>query len=480
MSGLAAARLLAGATPVAGGIDYRDRAERVVLLEASERLGGKVLTTAFAGGPVDLGPDQFLRRDPSTERLCRLLGLGDDLVAPGTGTAAVFTSGRPRQLPSGLVLGIPTDLAALRASGLVSEAAVEYARGDSKRRGPVLAASDAGFGDSGSLTLPSSERSAGAILRARLGDEIVDRLIDPLIGGINAGSLDNLSLGIVAPQVARALVGHRDVIAPLAASASAPSRGGPSPFIGIAGGLSRLVRGIEDELRQLGCDVRLSCPALRIRPANLRSGFVVETPEAEVESDAVVVALPARPAASVLRDLAPEASEHLGTIDYASVATVTFAFDRPMPSALAGWSGILVPRVEGTLTTALSLLSQKWPWMSKESGGSSLVRVSAGRHLDTRVDSLSDNALCRVLAGELAQVSGMTAEPTKCLVQRWTEAFPQYAPGFSALVCALRRALGSRPGIELAGAALGGIGIPACITSGERAAEAVRGALGRS
>ncbi|MFZ0173412.1 MAG: protoporphyrinogen oxidase [Acidimicrobiales bacterium] len=486
VSGLAAARLLAGGSAVSDSALPDGKAETlersrlsrpvddVVLLEASDRLGGKVLTSSFAGGPVEIGPDQFLRRDPSAERLCRLLGLGDELVAPGVGSAAVFAAGMPRRLPAGLVLGIPTDLDALSASGIVSEGAVLFARQDSDRPGAALEGADVGFNWGDQTADPARERSAGAILRPRLGDEIVDRLVDPLIGGINAGCIDNLSLGTVAPQIAHALLGHADVIAPLAATLPAQAAA-PSPFFGLAGGLGRVVTAVAEELRRSGCDVRLGCSATRIRPAAAGSGYIVETAGGDITADGIVLALPAPQAASLIEDVAPEAAEHLGDVSYGSVAVVTFAFDRPVPTSLHGWSGVLVPRVEGTLTTAVTLLSQKWPWMAAGHRDGALVRVSAGRHLDARIDSLDDAELQHALAGELAELTGITGRSPDILVQRWNGAFPQYAPGFSARMAAIGRELGERPGLALAGASLGGIGIPACITSGERAAEVVRG-----
>ncbi|HXY45888.1 MAG TPA: protoporphyrinogen oxidase [Acidimicrobiales bacterium] len=485
VSGLAAARVLAGARPVSDVAGRQGDPEEgetwprpgsfdgLVLLEASDVLGGKVLTSSFAGGPVELGPDQFLRRDPSAERLCRLLGLGGDLVAPGVGAAAVFAAGMPRRLPAGLALGIPTDLDALSASGIVSRGAVDYARAEAERPGPLLERADVGWDGTVPSIDPARERSAGAILRPRLGDEIVDLLVDPLIGGINAGSIDNLSLGTVAPQIARALVGHKDVIAPLAAAAVAGSPAA-SPFLGLAGGLGRFVAAAGAELRLLGCEVRLACPALRVRSAASGPGYVVETAGGEVAADGVVLALPAGRAASLIEEVVPTAAGHLGEISYSNVAVVTFAVDRPVPDSLGGLSGVLVPRREGTLTTAVTLLSQKWPWMSA-GRARSLVRVSAGRHLDARIDSLADAELSRTLAEELAVLTGISADPEDCLVQRWKDAFPQYAPGYAARLRGIDQALAERPGLALAGASLGGIGIPACITSGERAAETIRG-----
>lgn len=489
MSGLAAARMLAGAAGVSDAAGTRDDSDggrldgagtgdgsgsalvSVVLLEASGRLGGKVLTGSLAGGPVEIGPDQFLRRDPSAERLCRSLGLGDDLVAPGAASAAVFAASRPRQLPAGLLLGVPTDLDALAASGIVGAEALELARGDADRSGPILEAGDVGLDRSED---PGRERSAGEVLRPRLGDEIVDRLVDPMLGGINASGVDSLSLGTVAPQIAQLLVGRRDVIAPLAEAAPVAGKVRESPFLGLVGGLGRMVARLEDELGPLGCDVRLGCPALKVSLASAGTGYVVDTPAGPLDADGIVLAVPADLAARLLADIAPEAARLLAEIAYASVAVVTYSFDQDVPAVLEGWSGVLVPRRERALTTAVTLLSQKWPWTASSSAARAIVRVSAGRHGDARIATMSDAELVVAIAGELAHFTGITATPNGCHVQRWDRAFPQYAPGHAARIRGCRRRLAELRGVELAGASLGGIGIPACITSGERAAVALR------
>ncbi len=499
ISGLAAARWLAGAPPAGDGEPApASRADSVILLESTERLGGKMLTGRWAGLEVELGPDQFLRRDPSAEVLSRQLGLGGALVAPAAASAAVYAGGRPRRLPAGLALGVPTDLDALASSGIVSAEAVEYARGDAGRPGPLLQPADVGLAgeeeneDAGGGA--TRERSGGALLRPRLGDEIVDRLVDPLIGGINAGSIDRLSLGTVAPQIAGALLGHRDVVAPLAGLAprrrdgdsadSADGGGGgggragpPSPFYGLEGGLSNLVERLGAELLELGCEVRLSTAAGLVRPATTGGGYLVETSGGDIAADGVILALPGGPAGAVLRQLAPGAGSLLTSLPYGSVAVVTFLLAGRLPEALRGMSGVLVPRVEGALMTAVTLLDEKWPWMSPQAPGRILVRVSAGRHLDDRIASLDDRRLCGSLASELAELTGIGGDVTDCLVQRWPKAFPQYEPGFPVRLATARQALAPHPGVALAGAVLGGIGIPACITSGERAAARVQAAV---
>lgn len=455
MSGLAATRVLVGCEPATLSAPVA-RAGRVVLLEASHGLGGKVETGAVGGQPVELGPDQFLRRDPSGERLCRLLGLGGDLVEPAARSAAVFARGRLRPLPAGLVLGVPSDLDSLGESGVVSEEAVERLRtAGAPQARPTPA--EAGLADG-----PGEERSAADLLRPRLGDEVLEVLVDPLLGGINAGRIEDLSLGLTAPVLAEALVAGREIV-----PAARPSAGGASPFYGLSGGLSRLVAATRRELEAGGAELRLGTRAVTVR--RRACGFEVETAAGDVISAAaVVLAVPAFQAAGLVAEISAEAARELAAIDYASVAVCTYALP-PAASVPSGVSGFLVPRREGMLMTAGTFLSEKWPWMRRDGV---LVRLSAGRAGDERIAGMRDDELADRLRREFADVTGVREAPTAASVRRWERSFPQYAPGHRRRVGTIRHLL-ERDGLALAGALLGGIGIPACISSGERAAASV-------
>lgn len=460
VAGLAAARLLAGLEPVSEGAAGNGGA-RVVLVEASDRPGGKVRTGEVAGVPVELGPDQFLRRDPSAERLARHLGLGDRLRAPAGGTAGIYARGELRRLPAGLVLGVPTDLEALAASGIVSReglAAIERGVG----RAAAYSAGELGLGDEPG----AEEQAAGELLRPQLGDEVVDYLVDPLLGGINAGRVDSLSLAVTAPGVARALLGERHVLSALGALPPPTANGGPV-FYGLEGGLGDLVAAAAGELQAAGVELWLGTAARSL--AGGPGGYLLETSGGTLACEGVVLAPPAGQTARLLQELAPAAARLLGDVVYADVSLVTFAFEEGALVLPEGWTGLLVPAREGRLMTAATFSSRKWPWMRRP--GVELLRVSAGRFGDERASRLGDEELAEVLLAELRQVSGSSAPLLDRLVTRWRASFPQYRPGHRAGIARARQAL--PPGVALAGAALGGIGIPACISSGERAAAEV-------
>lgn len=489
ISGLGAARALAlahlgGAGPL-----------EVVVLEASASTGGKIRSGEFAGRAVEFGPDNFLTRDPSAARLARELGLGDDLGPPATSSAGIVVHGRLHAMPSGLVLGIPTDLAALARSGILSPAGLARAGLDLTLPGRPMDARRLGLEPARPLVGGAEptwtaggggEWTAAAILERRLGREVVDRLVDPLLGGINAGGVDHLSLAVVAPQVARALVGRRSVIEalrPLAPPkvAPAPASGDgetPDPlFLGLGGGLQRLVAALEADVVARGVEVRLATSARAITRCD--GGYLVATgtgagggrDEAMLRADAVVLATPAFASAPLLHDVSPAASAELGSIPHASVALVTFAWRRDAVARLPAGSGFLVPRKEGRLLTGCTVLSTKWPAMAVE--GEVLVRASTGRYGDDRPGRLDDAELVARAGADLAELLGVRGEPLATHVERYDRAFPQYLPGHLGRIERARAALAKLPPIELAGAALGGIGIPACLTSGERAAAAL-------
>lgn len=481
ITGLAAARVLAGGEPASDPGDGSRAGGRsgprplVVVLEASDEEGGNLRSEELDGLPVDLGPDQFLRRDPSGVRLCELLGLSDGLVAPGAASAACWSRGALRRLPAGLVLGVPTDLDALGASGLVSDEGLARARRDLEAKGPPLTAGDVGLDQRGARS-EARELSAGEILRPRLGDEVVDRVVDPLLGGINAGRCDLLSLGVTAPAVASALVGHHDVIAPLAAAIATRPRVPGSAFSGLKGGLRRIVAACAAELHEAGAELRTRSEVVAI--AEGEEGLRLELREGRpLEADGVVLALPGHGAARLLAGPSPEAARQLQEVPYASVVTVTFLFAAEGADLPPGSTGFLVPRVEGRLTTAVSWISTKWP--SAAPAGKRVVRVSAGRDGDTRPDDLDDGELEAALLAELRELGGIASLPEASVVSRFPRALPQYRPGHRALVGRVEGLLSAVDGVELAGPVLGGIGLPACVRSGEEAAGRLLATLGR-
>jgi oxygen-dependent protoporphyrinogen oxidase len=445
IAGLAAAHELASAD-----VD-------VTVLEASARVGGKIRSEPFAGATLDTGPDAFLARRPEAVALCEELGVADELVAPATTAASVWSRGRVRPLPAGLVLGVPTDVGALARSGILSPWGTARAALE-----PLLP---------GSALPGDRDEAVGALVRRRLGGEAAARLVDPLLGGINAGDTDRLSLEATAPQLTGAARSGRSLVRRL--RSSAPATGEGPLFLTPAGGLQRLVQALAARLRERGARLETGAEATALDPAD--GGYRLRAGGRSVTADGVVLAVPAGAAAGLLASCLPSVAATMAAVEHASVVLVALAYAPGDAGALRG-SGFLVPRPERRLMTACTFTSSKWAHLARPERV--LLRVSAGRAGDDRAMAMDDDDLVARVRVELRSALGITATPREVRVTRWPASFPQYAPGhvrrMDVAAQVLRSAL---PGVGLAGAALGGIGVPACIGSGRAAARAVLGAL---
>jgi oxygen-dependent protoporphyrinogen oxidase len=445
-----------GVAGLAAAYDLHRAGVEVHVLEAGPRLGGKIQTAPFAGVDLDAGPDSVLARVPFAVELFRELGLDDEIVPQPPGGAYIYSRGELRRVPEGNVLGVPTDLDALAESGVVSPEAV------------ARAAADLELPDD----RPDGDESVGSLIRRRLGDEILERLVDPLLGGINAGDSDRLSLAAGAPQIAAAARGaHASLIEALRAQrAAAPApTGAPAPvFYTLRHGLGRLIEALADQLD--GADVRVNAPVTALRRE--AEAWRVELADGSLEVDAVVLATPAYAAAELLGAVAPTAAEGLAAVEYSSVALVALAFPDDAAGRPLDGTGFLVPRVEGLLLTACSWASSKWPHLAQP--GRFVLRASAGRFGDTRALEMDDDTLVAALLDELRATMSLQGEPTEARVTRWHRSFPQYTPGHLDRVAAIETGLADEaPGIRLAGAAYRGVGIPACINSGRTAARSL-------
>jgi len=417
----------------------------VELFEADDRLGGKLLTTPFAGLPaVDEGSDAFLARVPEASELAKSLGLA--LTSPTAARAAVWRD-RLHPIPAGLALGVPGGVAALATSRLLSV------------RGKVRVAVEP--------LLPRSRVTGDAIgplIRRRFGDEVHERLVDALVGSIYAADTDRLSLAAV-PQLA-ALARHRSLLlGARAARRAAPASTAPL-FVTPRDGMGAFVRGVTDAATACGVAVRLGRPVSELARDGNR--WRVDGRPAE----AVVLATPAAATAPLVAQSAPEAARLLATMDHAGVILVTLAVST-WPERLHGCSGYLVPKPVQRTVTAVSFGSQKWAhW--RPANGDEVVRVSVGR--DGRiVDGLDDDEVVRRVIDDVGHQLGLDVQPTAVRISRWPAAFPQYRPGHLDWRAAVEGALPA--GLYVTGASYGGIGVPACIVQAQATARVVLAGL---
>lgn len=439
-----------GISGLAAAWALRDVAN-VTVLEASDRVGGKLRSGSIAGVEVDEGAEMVLARRPEAVDLIRAVGLGDDLVYPRTTAAQVLVDGSLHPLPSGTLLGVPTDPAAL--VGILDTA--DLARIEAEPQGSYDPLVD--------------DVAVGALVRARLGDAVVDRLVDPLLGGVYAGRADHLSLQATVPGLAAELAVDGSLVR-AARRAAESARGGDGPvFASIRGGVGRLPLAIASAS---GAVVRTSTTARELHrtPTGWRVVTGPTTTPVAFDADAVVVAVPAPAAARLLARHVR--TEELAAVELASTALVTWAFAR---SELPAASGVLLPAGEGRFVKAITWSSQKWEHLD---GEATLVRASVGRAGEVADLQRSDDELAALALDDVRALGGPAGEPLELSVTRWGGGLPQYAPGHLSLVSRLRSGLPA--GLAVCGAVYDGVGVPACIAGGYAAADQISRVLAES
>ncbi|MFE3558463.1 protoporphyrinogen oxidase [Streptomyces sp. NPDC059193] len=438
---------------------------RVTLLEAGPRLGGKLLAGELAGVPVDLGAESVLARRPEAVDLAKAVGLGDALQPPATATAHLWTRGALRPMPRGHVMGVPGDLGPLAASGVLSPEGL--ARIEAEHALPP-----AEIGE---------DVAVGEYVADRLGREVVDRLVEPLLGGVYAGNAYRISMRAAVPQLFEAARTHTllgDGVRDLQRRAQTqPQPAGPV-FAGIDGGIGRLPVAVAEACRAAGARIVTGAPVREL--VRTPGGWRVVAGAEAVEADGVILATPAGPAARLLDGLAPAAAAELRGVEYASMALITMAFRRSeLPAAVAGGgaSGFLVPPVDGRTIKASTFSSNKWAWAGTDPD-LFLLRTSVGRHGDEEDLGREDAELVEVSLADLGAAVGLAARPVASTVTRWDGGLPQYPVGHLGRVARIRAAVAELPGLAVCGALYEGVGIPACVAGAGKAVDAVIAALG--
>jgi oxygen-dependent protoporphyrinogen oxidase len=433
-----------------------DPAVQVTVLESDERLGGKVRTSAIELDDgtelvIDEAADAFLARVPDAVALCGELGLTDELTQPAIGRAKVFVDGELRFLPERTVLGVPLDMDALAAAGLLSEAGVAAAADELDRDDPA----------------DDHDVAIGPFLAERYGPELVDRIVGPLIGGINAGDIDELSLRAVTPQLADAAAEGASLSRALQRRQPAVADDRPV-FHGLLGGTGRLVDALSEALEDRGVTLRTGTPVAALDRAD--SSWTVRLEDGStLAADAVLLATPAPAAGRLVAPHCQDAAAELGSIHHSSVTLVTLVYDAADVTVPLDASGFLVPRSAGLVLTAASFGSSKWAhW---DDGRHVVLRVSAGRTGDERQAEMDDDELVAALRADLATTMGLDATPVGVRVSRWPLGFAQYTVGHLERVERIEQALERDcPTLAVTGAAYRGLGLPACIRQGRESA----------
>ena len=456
VSGLAAAFLL------------KDAGVTVTVLEGSPRLGGKLVVSEVAGIQVDAGAEALLARRPEGTGLIRAAGLSGDLVPAGTTSAGIWTRGEVRPLPRRQFLGVPADLGELAATGILSDEGLARAGEDRTRPASTTA----------------GDESVASRVGGRFGAEVVDRLVEPLLGGVYAGRCEDLSFEATLPALAQAARGRRSLGEAAAELLPPDSRAAdpkPPVFTTLSAGLGSLPAALA---AQSGAAVRTSAMVRELQRTETGWQLTVGSAHAPqaLTADAIIIAVPGRPARRLLAQVAGggAAATALGEIKYASMAIITFGYpESAFPRQPAG-SGFLVPAVDARAVKAVTFSTNKWPHLRRAAGGMHIVRCSVGRLGEEAILQREDTELAALAAADLAAATGVHGAPADVRVTRWGGGLPQYSVGHLDRIARIRAGVASLPGVAVCGAAYDGVGIPACIASARLAVDQVLAYLGAS
>jgi oxygen-dependent protoporphyrinogen oxidase len=423
----------------------------ITLYESNQRLGGKVHTRRLLDIPVDAGADTIGTRPPELRGLIDELGLADAVVAPGTSDNYLWSRGRLRSIPAGAPLGLSARPWRLLRSGLLSPAGLLRAGLD--------------------LMLPSTrftaDPSIGDVVRARFGDEVCERLLEPLLSAAYAGRIDELSARSTVPEIEALARSHRSLYLALLRQMRGRPATADAALTTLDGGLGRLIDALAGALT--GCDVRTGATVSAVEHAGRGYRLRLERGPAH-EVDAVVLAVPAYVAADLVQPIGPAMSGVLREVHYRDIATVTLAYPHHALTRQLDAAGFLVPPTDDRLLFSCTWLTAKWPPMGRHPV--TLIRGLIGGNRDAGT-SMSDEALARRVHEELVDAMGLAAPPVRALVSRWPRAIPQYAVGHQDRLDQIDSALSTLPRLYLTGAGYRGASLARCVAQAYRAARSV-------
>ena len=441
-----------------------DAEREVLVLEASWRTGGNLRTERTEDGfVIEHGPDSIITDKPWALDLARRVGLEEELVStvPDNRGAYVVAHGRLEPIPEGFAMMAPMRIGPFLRSPILSW------------RGKLRAGLD--------VVVPrgsEDDESLASFVRRRFGDEVFERLAQPLVGGIYGADPEKLSLRATMPRfldiekesrsVSLGLLRRqRRASAKPGAKSHAASGARYGLFVSFREGCEALPTRLAEKL---GGRVRTESAVTSLEPRE--GGWRVTAGGEGIDASAVVLAIPAHRAASLVEGWDADLAALLGTIPYGSAATATFAFRREqIPHPLDGY-GFVVPSVEGRRILAATWSSRKWP--GRAPAGMELVRVFLGGPGNEDVVERSDDAMVELSLAELHELMGVHGEPLLVRVDRYLRAMPHYHVGHAELVRRIDERVHGHRGLELAGNAYDGVGIPDSVRRGEAVAERLR------
>ena len=428
----------------------------ITLIEASPELGGKIQTVRRDGYVIERGPDSFLIRKKSVDQLASDLGIADQLVRNATGQAYILLQDQMHPIPAGAVMGIPTEVKPFITSGLFSLSGKLRAAGDF-----VLPRSEV-----------SGDQSLGKFFRRRFGTEVVENLIEPLLSGVYAGDIDQMSLESTFPQFYEVERKHRSLILGMKKTTpkQLPQKNSHSSkkmgaFHTFRQGLESVVEALEEQL-----DPVVVMKGTRVIKVDKQDDRVILTlsDQQQIEADAVIMATSHSVASQLFE---PHGLlKELGTIPTTSVATVALGFPKSAMKREIDGTGFLVPRSSNYSITACTLVDRKWPTTTPDD--KVMVRAFVGRIGEEAIVDLPDSEIEKIVLKDLGEILGLEGQPEFCIITRWKEDRPQYRVGHKEKILRAKQELHEQfPMIQLAGASYNGVGLPDCIDQGVAAME---------
>ena len=438
-------------------IQENDLPIEIQIVESSHRLGGKMQTVLRDGFTIERGPDSFLARKTSIIRLAKEVGMDDKLVPNSTGKSYVLVNEKLHSMPGGSIMGVPTEIGPFITTGLFSVP------------GKLRAAAD--------FILPRSEsgkdQSLGQFFRRRLGDEVVENLIEPLLSGIYAGDIDQLSLMSTFPQFYEVEQKYRSLIMgmkkmtpsqPKQSDSKDKKKGG---FLTFKTGLQSFAEAIEAKLNPKS--ILKGHRVDKITKSNQKYEIYLNNGET-IKADCIIAATPHMVTQTMFSDYS--FFDPFKSIPSTSVATVALAFPEEAIKTEIDGTGFVVSRNSDYSITACTWTHKKWEHSTPK--GKVLLRCYVGRAGDETIVDLSDDQIIKIVLDDLMKTMDITMNPDFAIVSRWKNAMPQYTVGHKQrLATILEQVKTELPGVFLAGASYGGVGIPDCIDQGELAVQNV-------
>ncbi|WP_018023897.1 protoporphyrinogen oxidase [Corynebacterium ulceribovis] len=445
-------------------------AAQIIVFEGEAQAGGKLRTTDMATGPVEIGAEAWLAVRPEITDLVRRLDLSDHVVEPSQASSALYCNGALHDMPKATLMGIPASSESVAGLVDADTAAKIDAEGDPAKAIPLP-------------WEPGDDMLLGTLIRERLGQQVVDHIASPLIGGVYSALADDLGVRAAVPQLAQELDTMIAEGEPASVTGAVsriiarrptlqPGAGRKAVFNTLSCGYRELIDALID---RSDAEVRYGTRVEAI--ARTSGGFTIESRRIDSEGDqvdridvdAVVVAAPADATAKLLTELNADAAEIIGSVDLASSAVVALRYDSD--AGLPQHSGILIAADAPVKAKAFTFSSRKWPHLGDRGGA--IVRASFGRFKDDWAVHQSDDDLVAMAVADLETITGFAQEPAETLVQRWWGGLPRYGVGHSRLMEIANAELAETEGVAIAGAFMSGVGVPACLNSAYAAADKI-------